>query len=136
MATKKGKKEYEQPTEMGYVWLKRRDSKNEKAPYLSGFVSLPEELVKGCEALESLCYYDEERGNYTLDISLWKNGNGVLSGKITKSWKLKDSKDSVDDELDLDDDDDDDDDAQEEEEDVIPFEMEKETKPKAKRARR
>jgi len=127
MATKKGKKEYEQATDEGFIWLKRNDSDNDKAPYLNGFLSLPVELVKGCEALESICYYDEERGSYALDISLWKKGNGVLSGKLTKSWRLKDS---IDDELDLDDDD------EEEEEDVIPFEMEKETKAKTKRARR
>jgi len=126
MATKKGKKEFEQPADEGFIWLKRSDSDNENAPYLRGFVSLPVELVKGCAGLESICYYDEERGSYTLDISLWKKGNGVLSGKLTKSWKLKDS---VDDELDLDD-------EEEEEEDVIPFEQEKETKAKTKGARR
>ena len=125
MVTKKGKKEYERATDEGFIWLKRNDSDNDKAPYLKGFVSLPEELVKGCDGLESICVYNEEHESYTLEVSLWKKGNGVLSGKLAAPVKLKDS---VDDELDLDD--------EEEEEDVIPFEMEKETKAKTKRARR
>lgn len=126
MATKKNGKEY--PTDSAFVWLKRNDAEYENAPYLKGFVSLPPELVRGNTALESICYYDSERDNYNLDICLWKKGNGVLSGLISKSWKLKDDIDG--DDLDLDDE------KEEEEEDTIPFAFESETPSTTKRKRR
>lgn len=72
----------------GYIYLRKPDSTNSKAPFVKGFISISVELAQQLANSEPDSY-----GCVKLDVSVWKDEEkpGVLSGAVTPPYKKNDS---------------------------------------------
>ena len=51
----------------GFVWIKRNESENEKAPFFKGFVNITEEMLEALNEREP-----DENGNLKVQIAIWR----------------------------------------------------------------